>query len=67
MRSHKLYMASEYLCPHCGELVDTDPDPGGGELQEYIEDCPVCCHPNRLQASLQGHEDGYEIAAYPDI
>ena len=35
----------EYECPHCGEPVDTSPDPGGGADQDYIEDCPVCCKP----------------------
>jgi len=60
-------VASEYLCPHCGDLVDTDPDPGGGVFQEYIEDCPICCRPNRLQAILQAYEDGYEVLAFPDI
>jgi len=59
-------MATEYLCPHCGALVDTDPDPGGGEHQEYIEDCPICCHPNRLLAVLKPSDDAYEIQAYPD-
>jgi hypothetical protein len=60
-------VASEYLCPHCGDLVDTDPDPGGGAFQEYIEDCPICCRPNRLQAILQVYDDGYEVLAFPDI
>ena len=32
-------------CPHCGEPIDTYPDPGGGSPQEYIEDCSVCCRP----------------------
>jgi hypothetical protein len=38
----------EYMCPHCGETVETDVDLGGGESQEYVEDCQVCCRPNRL-------------------
>jgi hypothetical protein len=42
-----------YICPHCGEEVDTTPDPGGGDEQEYIEDCPVCCRPNVIHAVLQ--------------
>ena len=40
-----------YTCPHCGEEVDTDPDPGGGHDQEYIEDCQVCCRPWRVFVS----------------
>lgn len=32
-------------CPHCGEIVEMAVDPGGGSVQEYVEDCPVCCRP----------------------
>jgi hypothetical protein len=32
-------------CPYCGELVTIFIDPGGGESQTYVEDCPVCCRP----------------------
>ncbi len=56
-------MASFYRCPHCGEEVDTDPDPGGGLTQQYIEDCPVCCRPNRIYATFSEELDGYEVSA----
>lgn len=32
-------------CPHCGEEVELALDPSGGDAQEYIEDCEVCCNP----------------------
>jgi hypothetical protein len=35
-------------CPYCGEWVELALDPGGGEAQEYIEDCEVCCRPWRV-------------------
>jgi hypothetical protein len=57
---------SFYTCPHCGEGVDTDPDPGGGLEQEYIEDCAVCCRPNRIVATFSVDEDGYLVEAFPD-
>ena len=57
---------SFYLCPHCGEEVDTDPDPGGGLEQEYIEDCPVCCRPNRIFASYVPDEDAYVVQPSPE-
>ena len=60
-------MAAIYTCPHCGEEVDTDPDPGGGAEQDYIEDCPVCCRANRIVASL-GEDDGdYAVQAFAEI
>ncbi len=32
-------------CPYCGELIEIVLDPSGGEEQQYIEDCFVCCRP----------------------
>ena len=32
-------------CPYCGESVTLALDPGSGEEQDYVEDCPVCCRP----------------------
>jgi len=32
-------------CPHCGEEVEISLDPDGGDSQEYVEDCEVCCKP----------------------
>jgi hypothetical protein len=32
-------------CPYCGAEVEMVLDPGGGSLQEYVEDCEVCCNP----------------------
>jgi hypothetical protein len=32
-------------CPHCGEIVEIGLDPGSGSIQQYVEDCPVCCQP----------------------
>jgi hypothetical protein len=56
-----------YECPHCGESVDTSPDPGGGLEQEYVEDCPVCCRPNQILAVFSPDEDGYRITASGEI
>jgi hypothetical protein len=57
----------EYRCPHCSSRVDTYTDPGGGEHQEYIEDCPICCHPNRITATLDPYVDEFNIQAFADI
>ena len=35
-------------CLYCGEEVEIAVDPGGGSVQEYIEDCAVCCRPWRV-------------------
>jgi hypothetical protein len=54
------------MCPHCGEAVDTSPDSGGGRKQVYVEDCPVCCRPNKLTATYDPDEDGYHVDAQSD-
>jgi hypothetical protein len=35
-------------CPYCGESVSIALDPGSGAIQEYVEDCEVCCQPWRV-------------------
>jgi hypothetical protein len=37
--------ATHVTCPYCGEIVEISVDPGGGAVQEYVEDCEVCCNP----------------------
>ena len=32
-------------CPYCGEEVEIALDPGGGEAQQYVQDCEICCQP----------------------
>jgi hypothetical protein len=59
-------MAS-FACPHCGELVETFPDPGGGEHQEYIEDCSVCCRPMLIVATLDENTDEFTAIASPEV
>ena len=46
-----------YVCPHCGESIQLAIDPSGGEQQDYVEDCPVCCNPNLLH--LRFDDEGY--------
>ena len=38
---------TDVTCPHCWESVSITLDLSE-DRQDYIEDCPVCCHPIRL-------------------
>jgi hypothetical protein len=38
-------------CPYCGEEAELIIDPGGNSVQQYIEDCEVCCRPWHLTVS----------------
>ena len=42
-------------CPYCGEPFETSVDCSAG-AQEYIEDCPLCCH--RIVFSIAMDWDG---------
>jgi hypothetical protein len=43
---------ASYVCDACGEEIVVPVDPTGGESQEYIEDCPVCCRPNVIHVEF---------------
>jgi hypothetical protein len=55
--------SASYTCPSCSQSVDTCPDPGGGEQQTYVEDCPLCCRPNVLRVAWDADLAGYVIEA----
>ncbi len=48
---------SEYVCPHCGESIQIVVDASAGSVQDYVEDCPVCCNPNQLRIMFD--REGY--------
>ena len=39
---------ARYRCVFCGADNVADIDLSGGLEQEYIEDCEVCCAPNKI-------------------
>lgn len=52
---------AEVWCPYCGEPNEVGLDPGGGPVQEYVEDCQVCCQPWRVFVTYL--EDGSAAVA----
>lgn len=54
---------TDLTCPHCGEPLETHPDPGGGEEQQYIEDCAVCCRPIAFRVTYDDDDGDYRIEA----
>jgi hypothetical protein len=49
-------MEATVWCPYCGEPVEIALDPGSGTVQDYVEDCAVCCQPWRV--SVVYYQDG---------
>ena len=56
---------SEYVCAFCGETIVIPIDPTAGEVQDYVEDCPVCCSPNMLRVVAEGG-GAYRVQADPE-
>lgn len=43
---------ASYLCDACGEEIVIPVDLSAGGQQDYVEDCPVCCRPNRIYVDI---------------
>ncbi len=56
---------ASYVCDSCGEEIVVPIDPTGGRHQEYVEDCPVCCHPCVIQVTLAENGD-VDISSSPE-
>lgn len=50
---------TSYTCQSCGEEIVVPVDLLAGATQEYVEDCPVCCHPHllRIRIDRDGHAE----------
>ncbi len=44
---------AQVQCPYCGGINDVALDPAGGSVQDYVEDCQVCCRPWRVLVTYQ--------------
>ena len=44
---------ASYVCDNCGEEIVIPVDRSAGESQEFIEDCPVCCHPQMIRVEVE--------------
>ena len=45
------------FCPYCGESSELPVDLVGGDSQEFVQDCEVCCRPWLVRVRLD--VDGY--------
>ena len=43
-----------FSCPYCGETNDLSIDLSGGQSQEFVVDCEVCCAPILVRLKLRG-------------
>jgi hypothetical protein len=54
-------MEQLFLCAFCGEENEIFIDLTGGERQELIQDCRVCCRPNLVKARYNYYTNEYEL------
>ncbi|MEM1062274.1 MAG: CPXCG motif-containing cysteine-rich protein [Planctomycetota bacterium] len=59
-----IFAEADYVCPDCGEEIVVPLDVTEGVAADYIEDCPVCCRPNRLRVDWVPGEEP-RISAEP--
>ena len=52
LRKQMMRDEASYVCNSCGEEIVVPLDISQGTHQEYVEDCPVCCHPNVIHVDL---------------
>jgi len=52
------------MCPYCGEPNEIALDAGSGAVQDYVEDCQVCCRPWRVTV-YYNDAGGAEVSAVP--
>jgi hypothetical protein len=62
-RRYPYPMQSGFQCSYCGEWNDNDVDESAGRLQQFVEDCQVCCQPNLLLARLDTQDGQFTIRA----
>lgn len=54
-----------FYCAYCNEPSVTTVDISAGLMQDYIEDCQVCCQPNRLYIHFDEETLEVEIDTEP--
>jgi len=52
-------LEATYSCESCGEEIVVPIDVSEGSHQDYIEDCPVCCHPMSLHVDIEHDGSAY--------
>ena len=50
-------LEATYVCDSCGEEIVVPVDISAGSHQDYVEDCPVCCHPMTLHVDIDPDGD----------
>ena len=52
-------------CPYCGETIELLVE-DSEDVQEYVEDCQVCCRPIAVRTALEDGELQVRVCAEND-
>ncbi len=52
----ELEVEKKFKCPYCRERISMLLDLSENGIQDYIEDCEVCCQPIQIQFEVHAHE-----------
>lgn len=56
-------LEATFRCVYCFQLNVILVDASGGNNQEYVEDCQVCCRPNQLTITIDPSLETADIHA----
>jgi transcription elongation factor Elf1 len=60
----ELELEKKFKCPYCFERISMLLDLSEDGVQDYIEDCEVCCQPIQIHFEVRGHElAGFDCVA----
>ena len=56
-------LEASFVCAYCLQVNTIIVDSTGGADQEYVEDCQICCRPNRLRISIDDELESVDVQA----
>lgn len=65
-RQRPLDASCEVCCPACWQAWEVSVDLTLGRRQSWVEDCPHCCHPARIDAEVDDDGSGATARASAD-
>jgi hypothetical protein len=61
----RMEIETTFVCVYCFQVNDTLVDVSAGGVQEYTEDCHVCCRPNLLRVTIDPSLEEASVEATP--
>ncbi len=57
---------TSFICAYCLQVNEILVDGTAGRQQEYVEDCEICCRPNRLRIEVDEEMTEAIVNAEPE-